>query len=106
MERITDDPAHPGVVRGPPDEAPVPQHETYLVLSEVERAKGFVRPLRRAYEHRCGATTSMGLELCETYARQPSFYGQTYCVRCQMHRPVAEFRWIEADGSLGPAVGT
>jgi hypothetical protein len=41
----------------------------------------------------------MGLALCETYARDPKFYGATYCVHCQMHRPLAEFVWDE-DGSV------
>lgn len=27
------------------------QHDTYLVLSDEERAKGFVRPVRRTYRH-------------------------------------------------------
>lgn len=54
----------------------------------------------------CGTTTTMGRALSETYARDPSFYGATYCVRCAKHRPVAEFVWIEANGSEGPAVGS
>lgn len=45
----------------------------------------------------CGATTSMGQALSETYARQPSFYGATFCVGCNRHLPVAEFVWT-ADG--------
>lgn len=94
------------------DETPVPQAEVYLVLSDKERAKGFVRPLRRSYLHvgaggsesllvapGCGAQTHMGLALCETYARQPTFYGSTYCVQCSRHLPVAEFVWAE-DGQV------
>lgn len=46
----------------------------------------------------CGAVTSMSLALAETYARDPKFYGATYCVRCQMHRPVSEFVW--EDGTV------
>lgn len=46
----------------------------------------------------CGGTTTMGRDLSETYARNPKFYGSTYCCHCQMHRPVAEFRW--ADGTV------
>jgi hypothetical protein len=107
---LTDDPNDPRVVRGGADTEPVPQHETYLVLSEEERAKGFVRPYRDRYRHKtCETVTTMGRALSETYARQPSFYGATYCVRCAMHRPVGadgEFVWIEADGSDGPRVGT
>jgi hypothetical protein len=95
---LTDDPTHPKLTRGV-DDKPVPQAEVYLVLSAEERAKGFVRPVRRTYVHTaCGTATSMGDALAETYARNPKFYGATYCVRCQMHKPVAEFVWD--DGSV------
>ena len=77
-------------------------HEAYLVLSEEELAKGFVRPVRRAYLHsKCGVATRMGLTLCETYARDPSFYGATYCVGCGTHLPVSEFTWVEDGAVLG-----
>jgi len=92
------------------DEEPIPQHEVYLVLPDDERAKGFVRPLRRSYRHlTCGSVTSMSLSLAETYAREPHFYGATYCTSCSLHRPVGElgeFVWIERDGTGGPKVGT
>ena len=84
--------------------------EVYLVMSEEERAKGFVRPFRDSYQHlACGTVTTMGRALAETYAANPRYYGATWCVGCQMHRPVGEggeFVWIEADGSTGPKVGT
>lgn len=91
------------------EDAPAPaptrpdgQHEAYWVLSEEERAKGFVRPLRRKYIHaKCGVETAMGLALCETYARDPGFYGSTFCVGCSEHFPVAEFRWSEDDAVVG-----
>lgn len=159
MSGVTDDPNHPGVKRGPPDELPVKQHDTYLVLSADERAKGFVRPVREAYRHvgisgpkhplrdlsaeqleqvgaagyakyeeypeseaplvgrywtqaqldsvgkGCGAVTTMGQALSETYARDPQFYGATYCCGCMKHRPVGsdgEFVW---DGTM-ERVGT
>ena len=131
--------------------------ETYLVLSEHERAKGFVRRLRRSYIHvgrpgpcyelrdltpeereryadidyvkyeaypavrepgagstvgrlwtqgqldavdkGCGAETTMGLAIAETYARNPGFYGGTFCVSCGAHFPVGkdgEFVWADA----------
>lgn len=97
---LTSDPNDPRLTHGA-DTQPTEQAETYLVLSEAERAKGFVRPLRRRYVHvdGCGALTTMSLALCETYACQPDFYGATYCVGCRMHRPVAEFRWDE-DGQV------
>ncbi len=147
---LTTDPSDPRLGHGVDNEK-IPQHEVYLVLSEEERAKGFVRPLRRAYVHvgeqpkyplreltpeeherydkygyvrfeqypesdspvtgrywtsedlksGCGVETKMGLALCETYARDPKFYGSTYCVGCSKHLPVAEFRWVEDDEVVG-----
>lgn len=47
----------------------------------------------------CGVETKMGLALCETYARDPKFYGATYCAHCRMHKRVDEFRWTE-DGKV------
>ncbi len=129
-----------------------PQRSAYLVLSAAERAKGYVRPLRRAYQHvgltpthplrdltaeeaqryqqagyvkyepypsdgsavrgrywtqaqldnhGCGSVTTMALPLCETYARDPSFYGATLCVRCAQHLPVGEFVWTEDGARVG-----
>lgn len=76
------------------DIEPGPQADVYLVLSDKERSKGFVRPVRRTYVHAaCGAATTMGVALAETYARDPEFYGATYCVGCRMHLPVNEFHW-------------
>lgn len=131
------------------------QNECYLVLSEEERAKGFVRPVRQSYQHvgiakpknelrdltpeelerhgkwgyvkfevypesespktgkywdqkdldkigkGCGTVTKMGLALSETYARQPSFYGATFCVGCNTHLPVAEFVWDGTNERVG-----
>lgn len=150
---LTTDPNDPRLGHGA-DDTPRPQNETYLVLSEEERAKGFVRPLRNSYVHvgppgpdhplrdltdeeterfsqygyvkfepypdggsvtgnfwtqarldavgkGCRALTRMGSALAETYARDPKFYGSTYCVTCQMHRPVAEFVWDGTDERVG-----
>jgi len=129
------------------------QQEVYLVLSDEERAKGFVRPVRKKYRHvglpapknplreltpaereqyaefgyakyeeyppggaalgrywthaelakisACGTVTTMGDALAETYARDPQFYGATFCCACGWHAPVGErgeFVW-EPDGS-------
>ena len=126
------------------------QNEKYLVLSEEERAKGFVRPVRRAYKHvgirplyptrplteeekkgpdvgyvcfepyppsesavvgrfwtknqlesGCGTVTTMGQALAETYARDPKFYGATFCCYCGKHFPVEEFVWDEDGSKVG-----
>lgn len=62
------------------------QQKKYLVLSDDERAKGFVRPLRNEYTHlKCGTKTNMAPAIAETYARQPGFYTSTFCWACATH---------------------
>lgn len=143
---LTTDRDDPGLRKIGPDG----QQETYLVLSDEERAKGFVRPVRRSYRHvgirpkyptrpltdeekrgpdvgyvcfeeyppemeprtgrfwtqadldsGCGSVTTMGQAIAETYARDPKFYGATFCCQCGKHFRVGEdgeFVW-EPDGS-------
>lgn len=101
MSELVTDPEDPRLTHGS-DSKPTSQAPAYLVLSEEERAKGFVRPVRRAYVHaKCGAVTTMSLSLAETYAREPEFYGSTYCVTCCMHRPVSEFTWSNGGEVVG-----
>jgi len=102
---ITSDRNDPGLKEIGPDG----QQKTYLVLSEEERAKGFVRPVRTSYIHlKCGTVTKMGQALSETYARNPAFYSGTFCVHCGKHFPLKDengnnnFTW-DKDGS---GVGT
>lgn len=81
---------------------PSGQQKGYVVLSAEERAKGFVRPVRHSYVHsKCGAVTSMGTALAETYARDPEFYSGTFCVSCRSHFPLAEFVWEGTTEVLG-----
>ncbi len=86
------------------------QQKGYVILTQSERAKGFVRPVRGAYRHlKCGKITTMNHDIAETYARDPKFYDGTFCVTCRSHFPVGEngeFNWLENDGSDGPKVGT
>ena len=83
------------------------QQKAYVVLSEEERTKGFVRPIRRKYIHdKCGVVTEMGMSIAETYARDPSFYGATYCVGCGEHYPVGENGGFVWDDDSGEKVGT
>jgi hypothetical protein len=99
MAELTTDPNDSRLGHGS-DNHPAPQNEVYLILSEEERAKGFVRPYRNKYVHTvCGAETVMSRAISETYARDPKFYGATYCTKCQMHKPVVEFVW-SSDGEV------
>lgn len=170
MSILTTDPNHPDLTRGI-DTEETPQAKAYLVLSEEERAKGFVRPVRDAYIHvgkkvdrdsegrlngrlikiddaeypvndyyraeigyggylvypqgsnahgryltvdevnaiinrkkyfnGCGGETKMSNVLAETYARDPKFYGATYCVHCKRHIDVNEFVWSDTDEVVG-----
>lgn len=95
---ITDDPKHPDIDQPGEDG----QNKAYLVLSEEERAKDFVRPYRDAYRHNeCGVVTFMGQALSETYARDPKFYGATFCANCRTHFPVSEFVWTADNEMVG-----
>ena len=126
------------------------QNEAYLVLSDEERAKGFIRPVRKSYKHigkllknplrdltdeekeryakwnyvkyevypetespklgrywtqqdldntgnGCGTITTMGQAIAETYARDNTFYGETFCTHCGKHLPVEEFIWLDGE---------
>lgn len=76
------------------------QQQGYVVLSDEERAKGFVRPVRDAYIHeKCGTRTSMARALAETYARDPFFYSGTFCAGCRIHFPVGEDGEFVWDGT-------
>jgi len=90
------------VTPGHQEHRPDGMQKGYIVLSDEERAKGFVRPVRRSYVHlTCGSVTTMGVALAETYARDPEFYTGTFCVACRGHFPVGpagEFRWDDASG--------
>lgn len=81
------------------------QQKTYLALSEAEREKGFVRPVRNTYVHeKCGVPTRMGKALAETYAREPTFYSGTFCSYCCQHFPVGpdgEFTWADDGSKVG-----
>lgn len=101
---------------------PSGMQKCYLVLSDEELAKGFVRPVRRSYKHvgpvvayegvdgkiyeaghggGCGSVTTMGQKLAETWARDPHFYGATWCCQCADHLPVAQFTWVDDGTEVG-----
>lgn len=99
---LTSDPNDPALTRGP-DDKPVPQAETYLVMPEEKRKpEEYVRPVRRTYVHTiCDMATTMSLDIAKTYAANPGFYGNTYCVGCKRHLPVDEFLWDGTNEKVG-----
>lgn len=107
--RVATNSGRPAEIKEGPAPGPIDpitgMHTDYWVLSDEERAKGFVRPVRTSYIHTtCGSATRMGIRIAETYARDPKFYGATMCVNCRNHFPVGEngqFVWED-----GTKVGT
>jgi len=46
----------------------------------------------------CGVVTTMSRAIAETYARDPRYYGSTFCAGCGIHLPVGEhgeFVWAD-----------
>ena len=73
------------------------QQACHVILSEEERSKGFIRPVRTKYIHlTCGAVTTMPQAIAETYSAKPTFYSGTFCCNCRDYFPVGkngEFVW-------------
>jgi len=149
-----------GSTGAPTDEQlPDGQYKDHWILSEEERSKGFIRPVRSVYRHvgipgpkgelrdldvkqeelfgdcgymkfevypenelpmtgrfwteaelnsidqGCGTETTMASQaLSETYAREPRFYGSTFCVGCGDYFPVGErgeFIWTDDGTRVG-----
>jgi len=85
VQKLTTDRNRPGLH----EVLPNGQNKEYLILSDEERKKGFIRPVRKTYIHKdCHTSTTMSLEIAETYARDPYFYGATFCVHCGKHFPL------------------
>lgn len=95
-------PAHRNIIE---EGARAGQQQGYVVLAKEERAKGFVRPVRRSYMHlKCGGVTTMAQTIAETYARDPHFYSGTFCCHCSTHFPVGkdgEFVWTGTTEKVG-----
>lgn len=49
----------------------------------------------------CYQITTIHSDIAETYARNPKFYGSTYCCYCTKHLPVEEFVWSGTNEILG-----
>lgn len=49
----------------------------------------------------CGQVTVLGSALAETYARDPKFYGATFCFHCRKHLPVDQFAWVKDSQQVG-----
>jgi hypothetical protein len=87
------------------------QQRDYVILTAEERAKGFVRPVRRQYIHlACNTETRIAQVIAETYARDPKFYSSTFCVHCNWHFKLIDdagkpaFVWTD-DSPLHPHFG-
>ncbi len=78
------------------------QHKDHWVLSKEERKKKYVRPYRENYRHTtCGRITKMPAACAETYARNPKFYGKTFCCHCKKYETIDNFIWLDDSTRLG-----
>jgi len=93
-----------------PEDASVPnfekrpdgQYVDHWVLCEEEIARGFVRPLRKTYIHeKCSSITTIPAPIAATYARNPQYYGSTFCCACGDYFLVAEFLWFGTNVRVG-----
>ncbi len=66
------------------------RYEPYPESESPKRGRLWTQKDLDAVGKGCGTMTTMGRELSETYARQPSFYGSTFCCGCRTHLPVGE----------------
>lgn len=71
---LTTDPNDPRLGKGV-DTQTRPQNEAYLVLSDEERAKGFVRPVRHSYKH---VGLSPNHPLRDLTVREKGLYGNHF----------------------------
>lgn len=87
------------------EKLPDGQHADHYVMSPEELAQGYVEPVREKYVHtKCGVVTRMPRLCAETYARDPSYYGKTFCCGCGDYFPVGEdgeFVWDGSDQKVG-----
>lgn len=79
---LTTDPNDPRLGHGV-DVAPIAQHDVYLVLSEEERAKGFVRPYCENYLHL--GTPGPRFELRDLTPEQHERYEQVGYVKYEVY---------------------
>lgn len=68
----------------------------YITIEEVEAIIE-----RKSHFGGCGGLTTMSITIAETYARDPKFYGSTYCTGCMKHLPVSEFVWDGTNELVG-----
>ena len=103
---LTTDPSDPRLGRGS-DSAPRTQNDVYLVLSEEERAKGFVRPVRTSYRHVGKAGPKF--QLRDLTAEQVAYAGDyvKFEVYPESMAPRTGRFWSQADlDAVGKGCGT
>lgn len=79
-------------------------HDDYVCYEEYPESK---RPLvgrfwtQKDLNSGCQATTTMGLELAQTYARDPKYYSHTFCATCGEHLALNQFVWAGTKEVVG-----
>lgn len=49
----------------------------------------------------CNQVTVISQEIATTYAKDPKFYGATYCYHCRKHLSVDQFVWVRDGQRVG-----
>lgn len=103
----TTDPNDPRLGHGSSNETE-PQHEVYLVLSDEERAKGFVRPVRLSYKHI--GTQGPQYPLFDLTDEQRAIFGETEFVKFEKYpegQSAVGRYWTQAElDKVGKGCGT
>ncbi len=78
-----------------------PQYAAYEAYPKGNATVGrfWTRDTLRRLENPCKGVTTMQDAIAATYARDPGFYGATFCATCRQHFPVGErgeFVWVDA----------
>lgn len=74
--------------------------------SESPKTGRFWTQVELDHQQGCGVVTSMSRAIAETYARDPRYYGSTFCAGCGVHLPVGEHGEFVWDDGSGEKVGT
>jgi hypothetical protein len=75
------------------------KYEEYPKGEQSALGRFWTQPELDKIDKGCGTVTTMGQTIAETYARDPGFYGATFCCGCGTHLPVGkggEFVWVDA----------
>lgn len=75
--------------------------ETYPESEAPRTGRFWTQDQLDAVGRGCGTVTSIPRAIAETYAREPRYYGSTFCCGCREYLPVGQFVWEGTDERVG-----